>query len=241
MQNYLANIVHCKAINSDVYHVRLKAPADKTFDYQAGQYLLINMAEDDSRPYSIASMPGSGEFLEMHIRNIPGNQFSTEVLDKLQTAQQLSISLPCGRCTLDRVNAERPLLFIAGGTGFAPFNAMINQAFADNFGQAIHLYWGANLAEELYMLEEVQSWQQANFHFTPVVQQPANKWQHATGLVHLAALSDIEQLANFNIFIGGSSAMVFNVYRTLRNKGVPANQIFSDMLDIVRDTGEQLP
>ena len=239
MQKYSCRVEHCKPLTSDVYHVRLNAPQGTAFNYQAGQYLMINMATDDARPYSIASRPADGTQLDMHIRNIPGNQFSTEVLKKIQTEQQVEVSLPCGRCTLSRVNAERPLLFIAGGTGFAPFHAMITQAFADNFTPDIHLFWGANFAEELYLLDEVQSWQQQNFHFTPVLQQPTSSWQGASGLVHQAALADIKDLSAFNIFIGGSSAMVFNVYRTLRNKGVPASQIFSDMLDIVRETGEQ--
>ena len=236
--DYRAKVLSCKPLNEDVYHVRLEAPENKSFEYSAGQYLFIKMAEDDTRPYSIASPPGDGSTLEMHIRDIPGNDFCTQVLERLKTQSHIDVMLPEGACTLARASGERPLLFIAGGTGFAPFNAMIQQALAENFSKAIELYWGAKTEEDLYLLNEVRSWSASQFNFNPVVQEPSSDWQGMTGFVHEAAFANNDDLTAYDIFIGGSSAMVFNVYRQLRARQVPGTQIFSDMLDILRDTGE---
>ena len=231
------SIFECNKIGEDVYLVTLEAPDDKVFDFQAGQFLYIHMADDDARPYSIASTPVDNRKIQMHIRDMPDNEFSAQVLSKLISNSKVTIRMPAGQCTIDRSSGIRPLLFIAGGTGFAPCHSIIQSLIEADDSRSIYLYWGANQEAEFYLRAKPEQWMKdrTNFTFVPVIAEHNNVWSGETGLVHDAVFRNIDQLSDYDIFLNGSSAMVFNIYRQLKEKGVPSNQIFSDMLDILRD------
>ncbi len=235
-------IIECELINEDVYLITLEAPKGDVFKFQPGQYLFIQLAENDSRPYSIASTTADGRKLQLHIKDIPGNHFSGQVLEKLKSASQITVKLPAGSCTINRSSGTRPLLFIAGGTGFAPCQVMIQSLFDVNDPRLISLYWGANYATEFYLQDKLERWiqEQQNFTFIPVVATPGDGWTGEIGIVFEAVLRNISQLSDYDIYLSGSSAMVVNIYHQLRENHVPATQIFSDMLDILKAKGELL-
>lgn len=233
-------VLGCELINEDVHLITLGAPENKSFEYLPGQYLFIQLSEDDARPYSIASSPAYGHQLQLHIKDIPGNHFSGQVIEKLNSDSHIKIKLPGGFCTIDRSSGIRPLLFIAGGTGYAPCQSIIQSLIDADDSRSIILYWGANRVSELYLRDKPKQWQQEqdNFTFIPVIAEPDNSWLGETGFVHEAVFRNIEQLSDYDIYVNGSSAMLLNIYRQLRDKGVPSDQIFSDMLDILREKGE---
>ncbi len=240
-QTYNCEIIQCKKISSDIYLIILGAPENQPFDYQPGQYLYVDMAKDDSRPYSIASIPGDGQWLHMHLKDVPGNDFTGQVLEKLQNSSHINIRLADGRCTIDRSNGINPLLFIAGGTGFAHSHSIIQALLSSDDSRAISLYWGANSKSEFYLQEKINLWatEHPNFTYIPVISGTEDDWAGERGMVHEAVFRNIDQLVDYDIFLSGSSAMVFNIYRQLRDKKVPSNQIFSDMLDILREKESQ--
>jgi CDP-4-dehydro-6-deoxyglucose reductase len=230
-------ISECNKVSENVYLVILEAPKDEFFEFQPGQFLYIHMDDEDARPYSIASTPVNDSTITIHIQDMPDNVFSAQVLSKLINDTSITIRSPAGRCTIDRSNGTRPLLFIAGGTGFAPCHSIIQSLIESDDSRSIQLYWGANHEAEFYLRETPELWAKnhANFTFIPVIAQLNDQWSGETGLVHEAVFRNIGQLPDYDIFLSGSSDMVFNIYRQLRSKGVPSNQIFSDMLDILRD------
>lgn len=241
LDSYQCNIAQCKKISKDVYLIVLEAPEDKPFRYQAGQYLFIDMADNDSRPYSIASSLTDGRWLHLHIKDIPGNDFTGQVLERLQNSSDITVRLAAGKCTIDRSSGTRPLLFIAGGTGFANSHSIIQSLLQSDDSRPIHLYWGANATDEFYLQEKLELWtkEHDNFSYSPVINSDSEKhWRGKTGLVHEAVFADIAKLADFDIYLSGSSAMVFHIYQKLKAKDVPSDQIYSDMLDILRDKDE---
>ncbi len=237
---YLCSILECEKIGSDVYIVTLEAPEGQSFNHQSGQYLLVRMSDNDARPYSIASSSDERR-LQLHIKDIPGNDFTGQVLTKLQNEKTIEIQLPMGQCTIDRSNGLRPLLFITGGTGFSHSHAIIKTLVEQDDSRQILLYWGANKESEFYLGEQAKQWmnENDNFTFVPVLNQAAEGWSGESGMVHEAVFNQLPQLADYDIYLSGSSAMVFNIYRQLRDHEVPSDQIFSDMLDILRENNEQ--
>jgi len=238
--NYQCEISSCKAIHGDVYIVSLRAPKNHPFDFQSGQYLLVRMSDDDARPYSIASAFNQ-HHLELHIKDIPGNDFTGQVLSKLKKDKSININLPLGSCTIDRSSGIRPILFITGGTGFSHSHAMIQSLIESDDSRSILLYWGANSEQEFYLKEKADQWHRQcdNFKFVPVINNSPDDWDGEDGMVHEAVFRNINRLQDYDIYLSGSSAMVFNIYRALRNHKVPSQQIFSDMLDILRENNEQ--
>ena len=239
LQTFDCKIISCDKISNDVYIISLKAPENTSFTFKAGQYLFIQMSKDDARPYSIASSPSNIPEIQLHIRDIPGNDFTGQVLERLNNESHINIGLPDGCCTLD-CSSNRPLLFIAGGTGFSPCHSMIQSLFDSADPRNVTLYWGANSSSEFYFKSKAEQWQteQSNFKFIPVVAEPTDEWSGETGFVHEAVFRNINQLLDYDIYLSGSEPMVLNIYQKLRDKNVPSTQIHSDMLDILRAKGE---
>lgn len=239
-QTFDCEINSCKKINDDVYLISLQVPEGLSFTFKAGQYLFIQMSEDDARPYSIASAPSTIPEIQLHIRDIPGNDFTGQVLERLINETHINIRRPDGSCTLDCSNSNRPLLFIAGGTGFSPCHSMIHSLIESADPRNISLYWGANNSSEFYLKNKAEQWEteQSNFSFIPVVANPNDGWTGEIGFVHEAVFRNVNHLSDYDVYISGSEQMVLNIYQKLRDKNIPSSQIHSDMLDILRAKGQ---
>lgn len=103
-----------------VLHLRLSPTAN--FNYLPGQYIDL-MYNGITRSYSIASAPAEKNMLELHIRKVENGKFSHFVFNELKPNQLLRMHGPVGTFFV-RAN-EKPLIFLAGGTGFAPVKAMV--------------------------------------------------------------------------------------------------------------------
>ena len=228
---------HCVVRNAEevggTLLVELHSEDGSAFDYIAGQYLYLEIAPDDFRPFSIASRPAD-DHLELHIRLMPDNPTLNAVQKLMQAGNTLRVRLADGHCTLARKQGNRPLLFIAGGTGYAPFHAMLEDLVYQNLSEEIHVYWGAATYEELYLHQEIQDWSinKPNLFYQPVVQFPKPGEEVFEGMVHEAALAEITNLADYDIYVGGSALMVGSVYKALVAQGAQPDHIYSDMLDL---------
>lgn len=114
--------------------------------FKAGQYLMVVMGEKDKRPFSIASSPcrHEGE-LELHIGAAEHNAYAIEVVEAmkaaLETGNDIEIDAPHGDAWVQE-DSERPLLLIAGGTGFSYVRSILDHCVAQNKTNPIYLYWG---------------------------------------------------------------------------------------------------
>ena len=221
------------ALTASVYRVELIAPAP--FHFVAGQYLQVVMGENDKRPFSIASTPAEADRIELHIGAEPGNSYANEVLDKLQADGEILVEAPLGVATY-QANSARPLLLIAGGTGFSYTWSILQAHLASSDARPIVMYWGARELADLYLHEQLQQLAQTyeKFSYCPVLQSPPAGWPGATGLVHHAVLHDFsKQLANFDVYVAGRFEMVRVVRDDFIQHGLPLEQLFGDALSFI--------
>ena len=216
---------------SDVMIAQLKLPANDPLRFVPGQYVDILLKDGQRRSFSIANAPQSGDFLELHIRRVPGGQFTEHVFSTMQPRDILRIEGPLGSFFLQ--DADQPIIFLAGGTGFAPIKAIIDDVVARNITRPIHLYWGAHSPEGFYLDTLAQTWakQQRNFRYTPVVSGPApnESWQGRRGLVHHALMDDYADLSGHQVYACGAPAMIGAAQTDLANlRALPASAFFSD-------------
>jgi NAD(P)H-flavin reductase len=190
--------------------VVLSLPPGDSLEFEAGQYINVLLEDGATRAYSFANPPGGNTPVELHVRRVPGGRFTTQVFEKLAVGDVLEFSGPHGRFTLHE--GERPILFIAGATGFAPIKSIVEDAFRRRLQRPMWLYWGVRRREDLYAAELAETWQaeHANFHFVPVLSEVAedDPWRGRRGLVHQAMLEDFPVLAGFELYACGSVAMV---------------------------------
>lgn len=223
-----------RKLSHDVYWVELEPLETNSINYIAGQYLMLELADGSMRPFSIASSPLQKR-IELHIRRLPGHQEADKIISYLKRTNQVRIQLPHGRCLL--TESSKPVVFIAGGTGFAPFHSIIKTALKQGNQRPISLYWGAQTGDDLYLLETPTAWEKdfSNFSFHPVISGIDPDWQGQKGFVHQTFLLDHDDISNMDIYIAGSPPMVFSVHEDLIKYGADPDHIYSDILDLKAD------
>ncbi|HEX5340256.1 MAG TPA: CDP-6-deoxy-delta-3,4-glucoseen reductase, partial [Gammaproteobacteria bacterium] len=238
-------IARMEPLAHDVMAVYLKLPAVSRLGFLPGQYVDVLMADGHRRSFSLANPPHDDKLLELHVRHVPGGHFTTEVFEKLHEGALLRLQGPLGTFFL-REDSTRPILMVAGGTGFAPIKAMLRHGWQQGLHREIRFYWGARARRDLYADELLRGWaaSQPGFHYVPVLSEPRpeDDWSGRTGFVHEAVMSDYADLSGFDIYLSGPPPMVEAARQTFPVHGADPRRMFSDAFEFapeVRDALEQ--
>ena len=134
--------------------VRLEVAVGAALAFEPGQYVRIQPEGTEiARSYSMANPPGS-ERLEFFIRIVPGGAFSNW-LARAQVGDKVELSAPHGTFFLR--DEARPRLFVAGGSGMAPFLSMLRGMSAAARALPTTVLIGARTPEHLFALDELQA------------------------------------------------------------------------------------
>lgn len=228
-------------VADDVMAVFLRLPAVEEFNYRPGQYLDVMLSEGRRRSFSIASAPGDGRLLELHVRRASTSGFTGQLFDSLRSGTLLRIEGPLGQFWL-RTGSPRPPLMVGGGTGYAPLRAMLRHLIAGGDRRPVTLYWGGRGMADLYehaWLQQLEL-QRPGFSYRPVLSGPAAggeaPWTGRRGLVHEAVLADHPDLAGFDVYASGPPAMIEAIRRDFPRHGLPRTQLYFDSFDYAPDT-----
>jgi CDP-4-dehydro-6-deoxyglucose reductase len=213
-------------VTEDVMILSLKLPANERLQFLAGQYVDILMKDGKPRSFSLANAPHDDEFLQLHIRNIPGGAFTHHVFTDMKERDILRIKGPLGGFFLHEDSAK-PILFVASGTGFAPVKAIVEHALQIGVARPMHFYWGVRKEADFYMLDKVREWEARGIKFTPVVSD--EPWSGRTGFIHQAVLEDFADLSGFQVYVCGAPVVVEAAHRDFTTqRGLPQEEFFSD-------------
>ena len=137
----------------------------------------------------MANAPYDNEFVQLHIRHVPGGSFTDHVFLKMKEREILRFEAPLGTFAL-REDSTKPIVFVASGTGFAPIKSILETAFRAGNTRPMTLYWGGRRPKDLYMNDLPQQWaaEHANFRYVPVISDalPEDNWTGRSGFVHRA-------------------------------------------------------
>lgn len=137
--------------------IRLEVAIDAPLDFEPGQYVRIQPVDTEIvRSYSMANPPG-GTQLEFFIRQVPGGAFSTW-LSQAKAGDKVTLSHPHGTFFLRE--EDRPRLFVAGGSGVAPFLSMLRGMSAQARSLPTTLLIGARTPAHLFAIDELESLRQ---------------------------------------------------------------------------------
>ena len=108
---------------------------------------------DQRRSYSFSSPPGT-ETLSFLVRDIPPGVMSTYLREKAAPGTPVEFTGPAGSFYLREI--KRPLLFLAGGTGLAPFLSMLGKIAETGSAHPIHLVYGVTKDVDLVGVEQLE-------------------------------------------------------------------------------------
>jgi len=228
-------------VADDVMAVFLRLPAVEEFNYRPGQYVDVMLSGGRRRSFSIASAPGDGRLLELHVRRASKSGFTGQLFESMHAGTLLRIEGPLGQFWF-RAESPRPPLLVGGGTGYAPLRAMLRQLVAAGDRRPVTLYWGARGELDLYehaWLAELER-RRPGFSYRPVLSGPtaddAPPWTGRRGLVHEAVLADLPSLAGFDVYASGPPAMIEAIREAFPRHGLPREQLHFDSFDYAPDT-----
>jgi NAD(P)H-flavin reductase len=211
--------------------VELTLDEGHALDYGAGQYVNVVLDDGARRSYSFTEPSATTNRIPLHVRLVPGGRFSTRVFETMRVGERLRVEGPLGEFMLHEPT-DKPLIFVAGATGFAPVKSLLEQAFRLGIRRPLHLYWGVRQRRDFYLAELPERWarEHPNFHYVPVLSDPGpdDGWQGRTGLVHEAILADFPDLAGCAIYACGSVQMIQTAKPAFVAQGLPEDFCFSD-------------
>lgn len=233
-------------LSHDVMALFLKLPNNEHLQFRAGQYIEFLLKDGKRRAFSIANAPHVDNLLELHLRLIPGGQFTEYVFNEMPEKAILRIEAPFGSFFL-REDSTKPIIMVAGGTGFAPIKGIIEHMLHHNIGRDIILYWGALTKQDLYMPALPEAWaaENPNITFIPVLSaaKPEDQWQGRTGYVHQAVLDDFAAtgLADYEVYCCGAPAMVEVAHASFMQAGLAEDAFLSDAFTYAKPAPNTTP
>ncbi len=244
VMEYYGRIADMSRLTDDVMRVRIALPEGRKISFKAGQYINIMLNDGSRRAFSFATPPQENDFIELQIRLMPGGLFTTHVFEEMKVGDAIRFEAPLGDFVL--CESDRPIIFVAGATGFAPVKSMVEDAFHRGLKRPIHLYWGVRQLKDLYLPDLPAQWarEHDNFKFVPVLSDavPEDRWTGRTGLVHEAILQDFPTLKGYELYACGSVKMVEAVFPHLKAQGAEDGMCFSDAFAIsARSMALQVP
>jgi NAD(P)H-flavin reductase/ferredoxin len=221
-----ARVFRLQKLADDVMLVHLRFPAGIRARFKAGQHLNLILGNGERRDFSMANPPRESDGAQLHIRHVPGGAFTSYVFEKLNRGDRLKLEVPFGDFTLRE--SDRPILFVAGSTGFAPIKSIIEDMFIKGIARDMTLYWGARTRAGLYS-DLPTKWASDNprFKYVPVISDaPEPGMRH--NLVHKAVLEDHPRLSGFQAYACGVPVMTQAAQREFLAAGLPPDQFFCD-------------
>jgi CDP-4-dehydro-6-deoxyglucose reductase, E3 len=219
-------------LSDDAMALYLKLPANERLQFLPGQYLEFLLRDGSRRAFSLAHPPHDDALIELHVRHVPGGQFTDHIFGKMKERDILRFEGPLGTFFL-REDSDKPIIFVASGTGFAPVKSILETAFAKGNTRSMVLYWGGRRPKDLYMNALAASWAAAhdNFRYVPVISDalPEDDWRGRAGFVHRAVMEDFPDLSGHQVYACGVPVMVDSAHKDfVEHCELPEEEFFSD-------------
>jgi benzoate/toluate 1,2-dioxygenase reductase subunit len=218
--SYDATISDVRQLSDSTISLTLHGDALGKLSFLPGQYANLQVpGTEQHRAYSFSSMPKDGN-VSFLIRNVPGGLMSGFLREQAKPGARMSLAGPLGSFYLRDI--RRPVLMLAGGTGLAPFLAMLDKVVAAGGStHPIHLIYGVNTDTDLVEIDQLDAYaeQLANFSYDLVVVSPDSaqpRKGYVTQHIEPAQLND----GDVDIYLCGPPPMVEAVAQFMRERAI---------------------
>ncbi|WNC93846.1 benzoate 1,2-dioxygenase electron transfer component BenC [Paraburkholderia sp. FT54] len=212
-------------LTDSTLHFSIDVDEPGQLGFLPGQYVNVDIPGSDTfRSYSFSSAPGAAQAAFV-VRNVPDGRMSRYLCEQAQPGQRITFSGPYGSFYLR--DPVRPVLFLAGGTGIAPFLSMLHVLSASGSSQPVRMVYGVTHDRDLVGTAQLDEAQRAigQFEYRTCIADAASghaRKGYVTEHVDPAWLND----GDVDVYLCGPVAMVEAVQTWLRNSGITPAHFF---------------
>ncbi|MFK8331208.1 benzoate 1,2-dioxygenase electron transfer component BenC [Pseudomonas sp. BJa5] len=221
--SYQASISAVRQLSDSTIALSIKGEALSRLAFLPGQYVNLGVpGSEQTRAYSFSSLQKDGE-VSFLIRNVPGGLMSSFLTGLAKAGDSMTLAGPLGSFYLRDI--RRPLLLLAGGTGLAPFTAMLEKIAEEGSEHPLHLIYGVTNDFDLVELDRLQAFAERipNFSFSACVANPESQHPlkgYVTQHIEPRHLNE----GDVDVYLCGPPPMVEAVSQYIREQGItPAN------------------
>ncbi len=194
------------------------------FEHEAGQYVALSALIDgaqQTRYYSIASPPDPSGRIELCVQH--EGAFGSH-LRSLRRGDRTECSDPGG--TMRLLDAARPAVYFAAGTGVSPMRAILLAQLGANPAAEAVLLLGARYSSELLFRDEFEALaaRHAGFRFVPTVSGDDAGWDGRRGRVPAHIEEAMAGLNCPDAYFCGHREMVAQLRERLAAAGIPGER-----------------
>ncbi len=224
-----AHLATTAAIAPEVYALSFELLAGDAMQFDAGQFVTFYVPKDSAtitRSYSICSSPERTDGFELCIKRVEGGFVSTLLCSEGPGAELKMIG-PLGKFLL-RDPGDRAVVFLATGTGVAPFLPMAGELLHREPVPPTWLFFGGRTEEEILYRSRFEALQatQPAFHYVPALSRPGPGWTGATGHLEVPLRQRMPDLSKADVYICGVPQMVQEAQQLASTLHCPPDRVF---------------
>jgi|SRR5579872_258859 len=224
--NFKAEVLAKKQLANEVFELDLKLIEPQKIDFQAGQFVQLLVSEKEKREYSIITPPQQDSAVSFCVNVSPMGPGS-KYIGALKVGDIVQFEGPHGLFVVRAQDRDKDQLFIATGTGIAPFKSMILDLLQNSFENKITLLFGVRSESESFYFREFEELAKkySNFDFVPCLSRPSAGWQGFHGRVTDFLRQNIERYKDRPVYICGGPPVIKDVRSILISNGFSSANI----------------
>ena len=236
LRRYTAIIDQIRDLTPQVRELTLRLVDPLELVFAPGQSICLEMSsartpQPVQRYYSLASPPSQPSRLVL-LLSVADQGPGSSYMFKRKEGEEIQFLGPKGSFCL-REDVNRDILFVATGTGIAPFRSMLHDLFERHLTNTVTLFWGLRSEDDVYYQDELEALaqQHPNFSFVMTLSRSERNWNEAKGRV-TQLVEKIQTVNNLAVYICGNKRMVTEVTKIVRKKGeclIYREQFFDEM------------
>ena len=223
---YEAAITEVRQVSPSTISLSIQSEALNKLAFLPGQYVNLQVpGSTQTRAYSFSSLVRNGT-VSFLVRNVPGGLMSSYLTGTAKPGDTLALAGPLGSFYLRDI--QRPLLLLAGGTGLAPFTAMLEKIAQQGSAHPLHLVYGVTHDADLVEMDTLAALAARipNFSYSACVASADSAYPnkgYVTQHISPVHLND----GNVDIYLCGPPPMVEAVGQFIRDQNLkPTNFYF---------------
>jgi len=236
-RSFVARLVRTVVLSELTRHLEFEVSNVPRFGFVPGQWLSFKRdmpnGVDITRAYSIASPPSDDNRFALCLNRVQDG-FMSNFLCDMKIGEEISCEGPFGNFVLRP--PMRDTLFVATGTGIAPFRSMLHWLLADasrHQNRELWLLFGNRTEKDIYYHDEALrlAEEHATFHYLPTLSRGGAEWRGLRGYVQEHVGGIVQGRTDLRAYVCGLKDMVRANREHLQDLGFDRRSILYENYD----------